>query len=814
MKIFFTNFLAVFLIITGFSEYKTIAQPTTVCDVNFEKVGEANPKFLKNFNPIDYDRKIMKECFIEVLNCARKNCNLADPLIGKSILDTAAIFQSNFMAKKQERTYDNVVSYLKTSALRSVKAGGTKRVTELVTKAKATKDNAKSDYSYLEVATEAVNYLLKNPKTANIPLDKQYTYLGVGVSVDENYKNVYVSFVFGNDLSFNKDEISYRNTTYTRKTFGLKPYEQKVCRKCQVKGLEELQKCLVVKGNDIYFIHPNVKKLKRLIGKKKDAIAIDIVQHSQYVCNSQNNVDLNYPNRGVMLKYIPFKKLVKKNEITDKKDKSLKAYVATIPNDVKAPFDVNLIIIKDKVVCRTLVKTNIKQASSNYSGKTSLIPDLTGVQTSINYIPEPEKTKLEFNIPFELNKYEYNPSDIQPFIDALKEPRFIIDSLEIVATTSFDGSDVTNEALQKKRSESIIAALKKMQVQNIVYTIKLDDGYDMLVNDLKNNKDFADLATLSRADLKAKLRNPKIAKSLEPILKNHRKAHITMYATYDISEKYEQGFVVSKFNKSMAKGDYPMAFAIQKFIMKRVEEGKYKKDLIDSMMIPYKGSMLPFLTNKYYMLSFYDGGLSSENQKMVIDLFKFDNKYLIAEFNALCCTVLDVEITATSQVIPIQVKIEKFYSTPIGKTYRAKVDALNMTFQYKVLDFINESETPDEELMASIYEKIKQIALPTITTWQKAYEVASTFIDYADYEFARKTMDPYISDPSVSEDFIFTYLNLYSIDEKTYTSKKFETACKLASEKNKTRFCNEVKTYSVLIRENLAVKNLICSDCK
>lgn len=200
--------------------------------------------------------------------------------------------------------------------------------------------------------------------------------------------------------------------------------------------------------------------------------------------------------------------------------------------------------------------------------------------------------------------------------------------------------------------------------------------------------------------------------------------------------------------------------------------------------------------------------------KAVIDLVKFDNKNQIVEFNALCCSVLDIEIKSTSQVIPMQVKIDKFYNTPIGKTYPAKVDALNMTYQYKVLDFINESEKPDEVLMATVYSKIKEIALPTITTWQKAYEVASTFIEYGDYGFARTTMDTYINDPGISEDFIFTYLNLYSIDERTYTSKKFEIACRLASQKNRARFCKEIKSYSYLIRENLGAKNIICSECK
>jgi hypothetical protein len=139
---------------------------------------------------------------------------------------------------------------------------------------------------------------------------------------------------------------------------------------------------------------------------------------------------------------------------------------------------------------------------------------------------------------------------------------------------------------------------------------------------------------------------------------------------------------------------------------------------------------------------------------------------------------------------------------------------VNIALQYKILDYVNASETPDEKLMESTYEKIKAIALPTITDWQQAYDVASTFIGYGDFEFARKTMDPYINNPDISEDFIFTYMNLYSLDEYNYMSKKFEIACDLASKKNKTRFCNEIKTYSYLIRENLPVKNTICGECR
>ena len=777
---------------------------------------KSNEKYTWNFNPIDYEQDILVSCIIDVLNLARQKYNFAQPLELSEKLGKAARMQSESMAKKEEKTQENSNKSMKTPEMRAVKAGGSNRVTELVARVKSTRGSGGSEeYSYLDMATEVVVSLLKNKKMEPTVLNKTFTYVGVGGNPDRNNKYCYVSVVFGNDLSFNKDNLSYKKTTYTRKVYGLQRYTEKVCRRCQVRNIELMQQNIVVKGNDIYFTHPNVRALKRLIGKKGDAIALDIVQHSQYDCGKDNDIDLNFFNRGVMLKPITFDKMLKKNEITNKKDKSMYVYLATVPNTVSAPFDVNVIIIKNNTVCRTAIRTIVQTPAIDYQAKTSLIPDLEGVKTTINYIPQAEKTVLEMKIPFDKNKYTYESTDIKPFIDALNTPRFIIDTIFITAYTSLEGSDRSNADLQKKRSESIVQAMKTLQdKQNIPYFINYNDGWELFAKDVVNTQ-YKDLAKKSKEDARYAINQGRTQKDLEPVLAKHRFANIVIAATYDIStDAYEQEFVTNKFNTTLAKGDLPLAFAIQKYMIKKVEEGKYQKNFIEKLNIPTENKMIPFLTNKYYMLSFFSGGLSATNIDNVIDLEKMDPKNPICEFNALACSITDGEITATSQIAGTQNKINRMYGSAIGKKYPNKVNALNIAFQYQILDYVNASENPDEALMTATYEKIKEIAMPTITNWQNAYEVASSFINYGDYEFARKALDPYINDPGVSEDFIFTYMNLYSLDENNYASKNFEIACKLAAAKNKSRFCSEINSYSVLIRENAAVKGIICKDCK
>jgi len=259
---------------------------------------KSNEKYTWNFNPIDYEPEILVSCIVDVLNLARQKYNAAQPLVSNEKLGKAARMQAESMAKKEEKTQENAVKSLKTPEMRAVKAGGSRRVTELVTRVKATRGSGGSeDYSYLDLATEVVSSLLKNKKAEGTVLSKTFSYVGVDGKPDRNNKNCYVSVVFGNDLSFNKENLTYKNTTYTRKLYGLQRYSEKTCRRCQVRNIELMQQNIVVKGNDIYFTHPNVRALKRLIGKKGDAIAIDIVQHSQYDCGKSNDIDFNLQSR-------------------------------------------------------------------------------------------------------------------------------------------------------------------------------------------------------------------------------------------------------------------------------------------------------------------------------------------------------------------------------------------------------------------------------------------------------------------------------------------------------------------------------------
>ena len=75
-------------------------------------------------------------------------------------------------------------------------------------------------------------------------------------------------------------------------------------------------------------------------------------------------------------------------------------------------------------------------------------------------------------------------------------------------------------------------------------------------------------------------------------------------------------------------------------------------------------------------------------------------------------------------------------------------------------------------------------------------------------------MDPFLTTPSISNDFIFSYVSVAGHKEDTYMSDNFANAVTLAAERDRTRLCNLLDKMSICISDNLKVKKVICKQCK
>src|SRR5574344_763663 len=284
----FNLLTAIFILIMSNLSFSQVENP--YLNFNPERL-KSNKNYTKNFNPSNFDHKILYGCMQAMVNAAREDYSFAPAMKTDIVLDSVAIMQADYQAFKEEKTIENVSPY-RTTEQRLRKFRLSERGTELASKAKATLGEV--EYSYYDVCFELIKPILKNMKTAVVLLDRQYTYLGFGYAFDQYMKSVYCSFILGNDRIFNpgKPEAISRELPYTKTKMGLQPFDAQLCRRCMTDlEIETLADGISVKDGVVYFSHNDFKALRRIIGKEGDAIVLDFVQHSQYECKQTNNMD-------------------------------------------------------------------------------------------------------------------------------------------------------------------------------------------------------------------------------------------------------------------------------------------------------------------------------------------------------------------------------------------------------------------------------------------------------------------------------------------------------------------------------------------
>ena len=820
MKKTLTFFLTFFLLIFSNLSYAQTENPYQ--DFNPEQL-KSNKDYVRNFAPNNFKHSILYNCFQDMVNAARAQYAFCPAMKTDIRLDSAATMQAEYQATKEEKTIENISPY-RTTAQRLRKYGLGILGTELASKAKATLGSA--EYSYYDLCLELVRPLLKNAKTAAVLLDRQYTYLGFGYGFDKYMKNTYVSLVLANDRTFNEGRVIgfSKDLPYTRSKMGLLGYDEQLCRKCMTdKNLEILSECLSVKDNTVYFSHDDFKALRRIIGKEGDAIVLDFVQHDQYKCGGKDQVDQDRPNHGFMTKIITYEQMLSDNEAPGKKTSKLMAPIATVPEEIPedAEYDINIIIVKDgKYVCRTVVKKSVEMKNAAYKEKMFFLKDEISIKPAGQWVPAPEQHTIEVIIPFEDKKLDYTATDLAPYLNGITEPAFTIDKIEVVATNSLNFlGDATAQKNQKRRAESIAKALKAHYANpNLPTSISYDDSWELFKKDVVYDEVYYDLTLMTKQEAANALKadGGKIAKILEPnYLKKHRFAKLVMTITYKVDEENEQGFVVTKFNRTVAARNWGLAMSIQQYMMKQVETKKYNNRAVMGQEIPNRKECQALLINKAYMQNVVEGDLTDHCAQAMIDACKLNVTSPVAQFNKVTAEVAAaVPITDNIDLTNRQAAIDKLYT--IAQLPQDQVNNLNMEFQVQVLDYLKKQPATTENitLIDNTYTKIKTIRNPKMSSWQNAYKLASVFAKNGDYVYAVSLMEPFLDEPKISNDFLFSFISMAAVREEMYMSGNFAKAVKMASEKDPTRLCNLFDKLPVIIFDNQEVQTVICKTCK
>ncbi len=769
----------------------------------------------------DYNANILNELLRKEINKYRLK-QRSDTLTFETILKNAAEDQAIFMAQTGNPVYEQS-GKKKTTGKRIMFYGGSDNGEELVVKMPIKKGT--DLYSYGKVIDDIMFKWLSDKKGIIILNDPKYMFYGIGSALDADHKKVYVSVVLGNYSSFNagSNRKSELTTPFTTKKYGLKRMDEKICSRCnKFRNIDDLQKGLYVKDGNIYFKYDDFKALKKLLKDPADGIVVDVIQRAQYPCVSDNIINNNLVNKGVMLKRYKSSKFEKKNLVTDAKEqkKKVDVLIGPLPKGITDNYELNLLLVLDKKVCRTISPSFSEEGGVEYSNLIKLLAD-TVVISETDYIPAIENSTTEFIIPFEKNKSNYKPEDIEPLIKKLKEPDFIINSLSIQAFSSIEGTDETNKALQKNRAESIVEALKSRQTNKVAYNITTGDNIEDFKRDVQGTE-FANMANMTVSEAQNYIIKNNLIDKLEPILQKHRYAKITMNITYDIGGKKEQAFVVSRFNKSIKENNLTRALSIQKFIFKKVLKKEYTSEAVTEQEIPETPEFAGLLLNKLWLSGLLMNKLwleryisneeiSEEYCDKISKLHKLapDNFYIT--YNWYYCRILHDEFTGDKSIVDFQKDISNLYSTNLQKQ---TIDLLNMEFQFKVIRYLDTLEEPSPLLLASL-DTVRAISKITNASWQNSIKLAYIFVGQKDYEFAARLLEPYILSDNPFDELIFSYIAICSHLPYKFGSPRFILAMDKAKDLDKERYCKLFKKDKLTIQalENTKVKEVYCKTC-
>ncbi len=257
-----------------------------------------------------------------------------------------------------------------------------------------------------------------------------------------------------------------------------------------------------------------------------------------------------------------------------------------------------------------------------------------------------------------------------------------------------------------------------------------------------------------------------------------------------------------------------MAMAIQRYIMEQVEKKNYRAKSIENLSIPYHKVLQPLLNNQFYLKNLLENNVTDKMCEEMDKIYALNNSNPFVAYNQAICIVNGSSFSSINDINLLQTQIDRLYTFPILP--RERINSLNLELQFKVIDFL-EKETPTNEITALLnttYEKIKAIRNPKLDSWQNAYKLASYFVKNQDYDYALSLMDPFLTAPDLSDDFVFSYVSISGYREDSYLSGNFTYAIEMAAKRDRTRFCNLIEKMSISISDNLEVKKVICKQCK
>ncbi|MBW3544910.1 MAG: hypothetical protein KY428_04790 [Bacteroidetes bacterium] len=561
----------------------------------------------------------------------------------------------------------------------------------------------------------------------------------------------------------------------------------------------------------IYILFSDPAVFQQLIRGDKDGFAIDLVHKDQFSCGTAQ-ASPSSKFRGQLQE--PLYKAALSRRTTQDEGGNLWVHMGSLPpNMAEEDVEPNLVLIHKRYVCHYLsiydldmqdwglLETGLYRDTLSYSGHR---------QTSTKALTK----TLHFTIPFEKNRADYRQQDIQALYDSLKLTDYNITGLRILAYTSVEGSLERNLRLQQRRAENLVKALEDFQGLPVKASIRTSENWVEFLEDL-NHTPHRDLATLSKQEIKEKLKDPKLSASLEPYLKRHRKGLVSLKLQKKVSYFQESPQNIKRYyDQSIQEENIAKALQLQEVIFERIKHESLPSTFLDQLEVPRQTLFGPLLIEQAAFAYTY---LQQDELSTLHTIEELQRLLPDNEKVAYNIAVLKLKVWSHTPSIAESLELKR---SIIALRKKNIPDALvnRLLINYYIIEtqrqlFARNYREKDKNLQL-IYNAYKGLVLDDADV----VRLASFFAFYSRFDWSRTVLQTRVKKLDVSEDVIFYYLNLTAADPRYTKNKDFRQILNNAYNSNPLRYCNMFGTrgfggISFQLLQDAYLKQTYCDNC-
>lgn len=723
------------------------------------------------------NEKYLEHLIKTKIDSVRKSLNLA-VLFNDSILYVASKHHSEYMKNNRKLTHNEANTRTHKTPQDRVDSYGGKNylVGENViysyynTALKNKKGKEYTNYTYEDLANDFVNGWVNSPgHYANI-INPDYQITGLSISVNPERKQVYSTQKFAsvnfkyqfeeNQKMFEYSPLIKSSTTtkfdkskaeYIDKKFewNLKPVKYKdgsLCDSCNY-AVEnsEYKTRLEMKGRSVYLKSNDAPMISQMITKWRDGLALEFVEYTAYDCgnpeyykeasrrNGQSifNGKVSKPiyRRDLRKGYKKVKPKSKKRKYRwfqnmGKKGKPEYFYIklGKIPKEMNGYFEINVVVIKDKKVCRIMHLTSWCGKNYNNSHEYQSSDTLLSEQ----YVCIPYQDSLEFRVDFEQGKSDYTVEDIEPIIKSVTNSKFTVLNAEIAAFSSIEGSEIINNRLQRERANSLLNSITKNQTEKFEKYISVSENWVLFDEQIDSFPDLKALQGKTKEELKTEV-NGNIGK-YENYLSKQRNAAIKLKVEFIIDDTLqfllaERQIRNNSFLDYYAKtgrfnnGAYDSLVRIQHALFLQAKRGKIPLKKVTDFVAPFQYKMQYrrlLVNNFWYLVDFNEDDFWNEyGYQYLRNFYKMGIREKHLTYNLIRLEMEKYKRRkniSDNKIEDMNGKLYSFYSLTSDSFFLNRIELMKEDFLVATIkNYHFESTNFDEVKMRTNIQKLTQL---------------------------------------------------------------------------------------------------------